>query len=1091
MSMTFGNFSFLICFAINHLSIRFHLFFFFCQEVEDNEDSDEDLEEMAEQLEQVFTNSPRRSPRKRVPPSPLSRDPNTTLKTDRGGISKEAGQEMMKDGKQVTVHNRREDGSLKGSQGGILGGKSGGPVGLKGIKRITFTCEEMDTQGEVVNSEVALVNPKPILSGHHNSAFQKFSKSNTPKQERKTEEKSVLQPSSEADINECSRMKSEDGKERVGNHTNMHHKKIRCLRQHAFRPVSVSQEDSNASDSVESTGFTIKLTESQSDSKEKKGNDVQNHQNGEETFRIEQHSQDKDMDIDSVLSIRTLRKSLSLPEGKTCFENVGASSPGNRKKRISSVPHKGSNKDSRKFVSELKIVPENPRLTLTNKTDDRNGQKIIENNELSEETCSKETIQCDETSSSRLARTQTLPLSTSDVDTLCQRSRSRMKIPSGRKRDEGVSVTAETLTNTKEIKKENIGNKCGHSVVKDAEKVEDSESSKQLVTTLRQDSLGFALRSPPVLKSPPIVLPSHKGLGIGASASKAQQNGPLFGKEKNTSTKADGELISEDSSMSSCAVKGSMEKNSAEILEEKDGKNRDYSNSATKFKSTVEISDNSNKNDMCKVHVISDRNISVDLLNKVCSKPSENESIKEKNEGVIEEPELPRQESMGFVLSGDSMVEAEMVPSDSDKVEQDLFINIKDSSGIISQEEKEQLSSACDQERILQTDSGTKVSVQQVSEIVVLKTMEDEQSVNVKSDLQLVSQDASKMNRLKYPGSDRDIHGEDARKSVDHNEGSAGETLSEVNSGTVCDVNGGKFNRASEQVIGRRVLQTSKSSGESVNTLNQPSVCKRGSVSTNLSQSTSANLSGDSDSLAQMKQQKDVGNSKTAINAPSSIQASTGASRRPPTSFPPEGSRSSSIPVYIPSLSKFVQKSRFSAVVASSTVVSPEMEDLPSHHPHTHSSPTPRSPSSLSAGGPVSPLPPSPYHFFLPNPISPLPPSPVGEVVPISPLCTSPFDLEESSINIHIASSESQRLSHQSVSTKTSIASSVKQTSIVHHRTAAVQIAKETRPSQSCPSGKKIVQSDASPRTFHAVAPPDAIQVKAQTAVKGKSGYVS
>lgn len=291
--MTFGNFSFLICFAINHLSIRFHLFFFFCQEVEDNEDSDEDLEEMAEQLEQVFTNSPRRSPRKRVPPSPLSRDPNTTLKTDRGGISKEAGQEMMKDGKQVTVHNRREDGSLKGSQDGILGGKSGGPVGLKGIKRITFTCEEMDTQGEVVNSEVALVNPKPILSGHHNSAFQKFSKSNTPKQERKTEEKSVLQPSSEADINECSRMKSEDGKERVGNHTNMHHKRIRCLRQHAFRPVSVSQEDSNASDSVESTGFTIKLTESQSDSKEKKAMMYK-------TIRMER----KPSGLNSILKIR-------------------------------------------------------------------------------------------------------------------------------------------------------------------------------------------------------------------------------------------------------------------------------------------------------------------------------------------------------------------------------------------------------------------------------------------------------------------------------------------------------------------------------------------------------------------------------------------------------------------------------------------------------------------------------------------------------------------------------------------------------------------------------------------------------------------
>lgn len=1063
----------------------------FCQEVEDNEDSDEDLEEMAEQLEQVFTTSPRRSPRKRVPPSPLSRDPNTTLKTARGGSSKVAGQEMRKDGKQVTVHNRREDGNLKGSQDGILGGKSGGPVELKGIKRITFTCEEMDTQGEVVNSEVALVNPKPILSGHHNSAFQKFSKSNTPKQEKKTEQKLVLQPSSETDINECSRIKSEDGKKSVGNHMNMHHKRIRCLRQHAFRPVSVSQEDSNASGSVESTGFTVKLTESQSNSMESKGSDVQNHQNGEEAFRIEQHSQDKDMDIDSVLSIRTLRKSLSLPEGKPRSENVSVSSPGIRKKRISSVPYKGSSKDSRKFVSELKIVPENPRLTLTNKTGERNGQKIIENNEISEETCSKETIQCDPTSSSRLTRTQTLPLSTSDLEPLCQRSRSRMKIPSGRKRDEGDFVTAETLLDTKEIKKENIGNKCGQSVVKDIEKVEDSENSKQLVTTLRQDSLGFALRSPPVLKSPPIVLPSHKGVGIGASASIAQQNGPLFGKEKNKSTIENGALISEDSSMSLCAVIESVEKNSAEIIEEKDGTNLEYSNSATKVKSTVEISDNSDKNDMCKVHVISDRNISEDSLNKKCNvQPSENESSKEKDEGIIEEPELPRQESMGFVLSGDSMVEAEIIPSDNDKMEQDQFINIKDSSGIISQEEKEQLSSECDQEKTLQTDKGRKVSAPQVSEEVVLKTLVDEQSVNVKSDLQLITQDSSRMNRLKHPGLDRDIHEEVAKKSVDQNEESAGETLSEGNSGTVCDVNGGKFNGVSEQVIGKTVSQTSKSSRESVNTLNQPSLCKNGSVSANLSQSTFADLSGDSDSLVQTKQQKDVGNSKTANNAPNSIQATAGASRRPPTSFPPESSRSSSIPVDIPSLSKFVQKSRFSAVVASSTVVSPEMEDLPSHHPHTHSFPTPRSPSSLSAGGPVSPLPPSPYHFFLPNPISPLPPSPVGEVVPISPLCTSPFDLEESSINIHTASSESQRCSNQNVGTKTTIVSSVKQTSIVHHRTASVQIAKETRPSQSCSSGKKIVQTDASPRTFHAVAPPDAIPVKAQTAVKGKSGYV-
>lgn len=50
-----------------------------------------------------------------------------------------------------------------------------------------------------------------------------------------------------------------------------------------------------------------------------------------------------------------------------------------------------------------------------------------------------------------------------------------MKIFSGRKRDEGVFVI---LINIKEIKKENIGNKCGYSVVKDVEKVEDSESFK-------------------------------------------------------------------------------------------------------------------------------------------------------------------------------------------------------------------------------------------------------------------------------------------------------------------------------------------------------------------------------------------------------------------------------------------------------------------------------------------------------------------------------------------------------------------------------------------------------------------------------------
>lgn len=116
----------------------------------------------------------------------------------------------------------------------------------------------------------------------------------------------------------------------------------------------------------------------------------------------------------------------------------------------------------------------------------------------------------------------------------------------------------------------------------------------------------------------------------------------MFGKEKNILIKSDGEFIFEDFSMLSCVVKGLMEKNFVEILEEKDGKNRDYFNFVIKFKLIVEISDNSNKNDMCKVYVILDRNISVDLLNKVCSKFSENESSKEKNEGVIEELELFR-----------------------------------------------------------------------------------------------------------------------------------------------------------------------------------------------------------------------------------------------------------------------------------------------------------------------------------------------------------------------------------------------------------------------------------------------------------------
>ena len=224
-----------------------------------------------------------------------------------------------------------------------------------------------------------------------------------------------------------------------------------------------------------------------------------------------------------------------------------------------------------------------------------------------------------------------------------------------------------------------------------------------------------------------------------------------------------------------------------------------------------------------------------------------------------------------------------------------------------------------------------------------------------------------------------------------------------------------------------------------------------------------------------------------------SLPGSSSASSQPPTSFPVEGSSRSSIPVYVPSLSKLVLKGRLPSGMPSSTVVSPEMENIPAHPPTDNSS-TPRSPSSMSTGGPVSPLPPSPFHFFLPNPISPLPPSPVKEVVPISPLCTSPFDLEEP-VPIQNESSESHK-NIQISTTKTSITSSrstlslssVSQTTSLHQCSSSSQNMKETRTSQLLPSGKKLVQSDASPCSFHAVAPPDAIPVKAQTAATGKPG---
>ena len=1040
---------------------------FALKEVEDNEDSDEDLDEMAKQMEQEMTNmSPalRQSPRKRVPPSPLSRGTKTTVMGVGSGGSKTLDPEKGKYEKQVTIHVKRENENKKVE--GILGEKSE----LRGIKRITFVSEELETRGEIVNSEVALVNPKPILCGHHNSAFQKFSKT-SPKQEKvqgKREERPVIKPASEIGTCDNSKKKGEE-------HSLIHGKRIECLRQHAFRPVSVNQEETDSIASTESTGFNIKLTETKSNTTENKSSSVQNNQDDQEGLKCKLTESDgMDVDLKSALSIRTLRKSLSLPEGKPPSDHGGVGSPLTRKKRISSLTHRSSEKESEKYVSNLKSVPESPRRSQRNKS----GDVDLKSSENIKACASKETVQNKQKIPSRLTRSKTMLLSTNDLDSLCQRSRSRMKIPSGKRQKEEISAECAS-----EIKKEDMDeeDECGKTVI------EHGGGNLNGVTEMtcdqamyRQNSLGFSLKSPPVLKSPPIVLPSQKEIGVGTACKEPRKDINASREDRHSEKQ----------------MEDFVDKSSKENLDENGIKVHQCSSFVT---DSVENIENSVKKDRCKKHENTNtKSVCSDTSSVIpCKKKSDGEK-----EGLVEEAELPRQESMGFVHSGDSGMDPVIAVSSGVSVNSTTETGL-DSDILASNSEYVQSASkdlSRNVENSFRAESGkdvdgknnVSVSCQHLDEVGEKKSTLNGDSLQQNLSEEVVEGDSLSKVILResqnsdvgeYSGRKTDTGLVDLKEAIQFKE-----PLRETDSDGNCDISG-IFNGHVDQTISH----ASTSSEGNVKTVKQSLVSESHvSCVTTKSVSRSAGVKVSSECKIQTNEQISKGSVGMEVHV-QSLPGSSSASSQPPTSFPVEGSSRSSFLVYVPSLSKLVQKGRLPSGMPSSTVVSPEMENIPAHPPTDNSS-TPRSPSSMSTGGPVSPLPPSPFHFFLPNPISPLPPSPVKEVVPISPLCTSPFDLEEP-VPIQNESSESHK-NIQISTTKTSITSSrstlslssVSQTTSLHQCSSSSQNMKETRTSQLLPSGKKLVQSDASPCSFHAVAPPDAIPVKAQTAATGKPG---
>ncbi|XP_061184978.1 uncharacterized protein LOC133192991 [Saccostrea echinata] len=983
------------------------------KEVEDNDESDDDLDEMAEQLEQEILNvspTPRRSPRKRVPPSPLSRDPNTTVST----------KEIRT--KQVTIHSRRGR--------NVTGQDNDGPTQeLRGIKRITFTAEESSNlevlQGEV-NSEVAHVNPKPILSGDHNSAFQKFSKS-SHKQEKareRIEESLMSKNSGDSGFSRDSKLICDISKNVKENFTNIHHKRIECLKKHSFRPVSENHDDSDSLCS-EDIRFTNKEKEDVHDGICEKGNKDMKFLSSKENIKQELDELTGkaavDLDIESALSVRTLRKSLSLPESELSSSQVGAGSPQTQKRRHLSLSQNSPNKNSESCDSKLKAVQESPRRSQRNKNNDESEQKSSGSSELyqqktvNEESSEKKFVP--HKPPVRVTRSKTLLIPPSEIDTLCQRSRSRMRIPSGKKKKEGDSENVEM----KVIKEERVEEEMERGNSASEDRVEEVESNGNVTRAVsRQESLGFALRSPPVLKSPPIVLPSEKGKHLTSNRLSFTSAGIETKEDADVKGSGDGLVVHPSGGHSEVNTSDS---DTEKRTEASSHVTCDFSRITNDSKENVENTVNATLNEVSMVNVEADG-----VLNQGSSK--EDIFNAELNvEDTELEGSLPRQGSMGFMVSsGDSG-----------------------------------------------TDSGKSTPKQKGTEKCMIQAQDAESSEkSLKRNLKNIDKN-----------SDTSTLEQNVQDSVNDIETAQLGGHSEEDMKEDSTVKNELFKQSthdSRHSSKMNASQTSEKLSACLEDLDKQEDVACFSNST----SNSSDLSGADKYPTQTIKQCDSKTSESG-NAQSTSSSASNSDRPPSLS---EGGSSSPSLVYIPSLSVLVQKSTFSAVVASSTVVSPELENLPSH---------PRPDNTTTSQSPVSPLPPSPFHFFLPNPISPLPPSPVGEMAPISPLCTSPFDLDdqclfepssncEESVDHSLENPQVLKLKLSKLSTvKSSKLSSVKSSklpSVSRKKIQAVatqsHVSIATKTSQCSQSREKIVQSSSAPRSFHAVAPPDAITVRPQ-----------
>lgn len=1072
--------------------------------MEDNDDSGNDLDEMAEQLEQEMINaSPtlRRSPRKHVPQSPLTKD----LSTQNESSTSTQNTSTLK---QKTLHGQ-QGGILRGSQEGTLGGNDGGMQELRGIKRITFTRGEsphpedtkerevnlkvvkdvkgrmisevaMDIEGSM-NSEVAVVNPKPILSGHQNSAFQKFSKS-TDKQEKcrgETIERLHPQLPRETVNTANSRFTCDKNKNVDENNTNIQHKRTECLEKHAFRPVAENLEDSDSMSATE-TKHRIKEYETPCNSNCVK--DDLKIQCEKETIADQQAGKSNlDSDKEVMLSVRTLRKSFSLPEGKLSPE-LGKV----RRKRNMSLSQKSPGKDFDSSDSKVKAGHESPRRSLRNRINYESKQKCAENSDACLMLRKSSVVNslskfAPPKPPSRLTRSQTLQVPTDELDSLCQRSRSRMRIPSGKKRKEEESGNV----GRQDIKEEDV----------ESDEVEEGVKEDRRRTTRamsRQDSLGFVLRSPPVLKSPPIVLPCQKAMGkaVMSKISPPTSTYPETKKKEDVSAKIGygGCFVPSVEGLGRLKYdkdNDSTKKINHENLEDTVSLIHESLYETSVSKASDKISENVT---VREGHDEKDKSVSNQTLSmrdgelKHCKKGSSVEE--EELEGS-----LPRQGSMGFIVSGeavageseksspkqtgkDSYQNQEKRETDFTQVSSAVLNNLEEGSTISNQEHNVQKNG-----KVLEKVMLNGVEIEDNSKLPLTKDSDKEQP-------KLLFQDTNHSGREFIPSDKTAAQGTvslntETAVTKERESHSIQESSNIDNPQNVSDMSW-----ARGQVHEHEVLMTD--GGENpVNNVKDPiKSISKSSADLSCSTMNSADISNACEfPTGTFDKPDDPGNFNSEVHFPSTSSVSGDASRGPSSSSV-EGSCISSV-MYIPSLSKLVQKSSFPAVVASSTVLSPEMEDLPSQ-PHTDNSTIPGSPSTLSTGGPVSPLPPSPFHFFLSNPISPLPPSPIREVAPLSPLCSSPFDLEapclsesSSSSVIQTETAHSLQENHRILDSKSSISSSARKLKSRQH-TAVSHVTKETKSSQSFQSGKKSIQSENTPRTFHAVAPPDAIAVKPQ-----------